>query len=156
MKARRRFLAMVASLALPVLPPLARAQSADNPIAPIDLRDPDVQSVTKGKAIRQGRVVLELPQLAENGNSVAMRLTVESPMTSQDHVRAVHLFSERNPVRHMATFYLGPRAGRAEIVSRVRLAGSQRVIALAELSDGSFWSGSAGVVVTISACLDES
>lgn len=154
---RRGFLAVAASLAL--APRFARAQAADmreNPIAPIDLRDPDVQAVTKGAAIRKGKVNLELPQLAENGNSVPMRLTVESPMTREEHVRAVHLFSERNPVRHMATFYLGPRAGRAEIVSRVRLAGSQRVIALAELSDGSFWSGSAGVVVTISACLDES
>jgi sulfur-oxidizing protein SoxY len=151
--ARRRFLATAASLVL--LPRAARAQQ-ENPIAPLDPRDPDVLAVTKGATVRKGRVGLELPQLAENGNSVAMRLTVESPMTAKDHVRAIHLFSERNPVRHMATFYLGPRAARAEIVSRIRLAGSQRVVALAEMSDGSFWSGSAGVVVTISACLDES
>jgi sulfur-oxidizing protein SoxY len=150
---RRRFLAAAASLALG--PRLAGAQ-AENPIAPIDPKDPDVQSVTKGAPIRAGRVTLELPPLADNGNSVAMRLAVESPMTPQDHVRAIHLFSERNPVRHMAAFYLGPRAGRAEIVSRVRLAGSQRIVALAELSDGSFWAGSAAVVVTLSACLDES
>jgi sulfur-oxidizing protein SoxY len=156
-KARRRFLAAAASLAL--APRLARAEVddlRDNPIAPIDPRDPDIQAVTQGAAIRAGKVKLELPPLADNGNSVAMRLTVESPMTAQDHVRAVHLFSERNPVRHMAAFHLGPRAGRAEIVSRVRLAGSQRVVALAELSDGTFWAGSASVVVTLSACLDES
>jgi sulfur-oxidizing protein SoxY len=152
-KARRRFLAAAASLAL--LPRVVRAQ-APNPVAPLDPRDPEIQAVTRGVTIRPGRVKLELPQLADNGNSVAMRLSVDSPMTQKDHVRAIHLFSERNPVRHMATFHLGPKAGRAEIVSRVRLAGSQRVVALAELSDGSFWSGSAGVVVTISACLDES
>jgi sulfur-oxidizing protein SoxY len=150
---RREFLAAAASLAL--APQVVRAQS-DNPIAPIDPRDPDVQSVTKGAAVRAGRVKLELPPLADNGNSVSMRVTVESPMTPQDHVRAIHLFSERNPVRHMAAFYLGPRSGRAEIVSRIRLAGSQRIVAVAEMSDGSFWAGSAPVVVTLSACLDES
>lgn len=149
---RREFIAAAASLAL--APGALRAQ--DNPIAPIDPRDPDVQSVTKGAPIRAGRVKLELPPLADNGNSVAMKLTVESPMTAQDHVRAVHLFSERNPVRHMAAFYLGPKSGRAEIDSRIRLAGSQKIIALAEMSDGSFWAGSASVVVTLSACLDES
>ena len=149
---RREFIAAAASLAL--APGAPRAQ--DNPIAPIDPRDPDVQSVTKGAPIRAGRVKLELPPLADNGNSVAMKLTVESPMTVQDHVRAVHLFSERNPVRHMAAFYLGPKSGRAEIDSRIRLAGSQKIIALAEMSDGSFWAGSASVVVTLSACLDES
>jgi sulfur-oxidizing protein SoxY len=153
MSTRRRFLALTASLAL--APRVVRAQ-AENPVAPLDPRDPEIQAVTKGAAVRIGKVKLELPQLADNGNSVAMRLTVDSPMTREDHVRAVHLFSERNPVRHMASFHLGPKAGRAEIVSRVRLAGSQRVIALAELSDGSFWAGSAGVVVTLSACLDES
>jgi sulfur-oxidizing protein SoxY len=152
---RREFIAAAASLAL--APQLARAQSqSDNPIAPIDPKDPDVQAATKGAPIRAGRVKLELPPLADNGNSVAMRLTVESPMTAQDHVRVVHLFSERNPVRHMAAFYLGPKSGRAEIASRIRLAGSQRIVALAEMSDGSFWAGSASVVVTLSACLDES
>lgn len=149
---RRRFIAAAASLAL--VPRLAPAQ--ENPIAPIDPKDPDVQSVTKGAPIRAGRVKLELPPLADNGNSVAMKLVVESPMSAQDHVRAVHLYSERNPVRHMAAFYLGPKSGRAEIVSRIRLAGSQKVVALAEMSDGSFWAGSASVVVTLSACLDES
>jgi sulfur-oxidizing protein SoxY len=149
---RREFIAAAASLAL--APGALRAQ--ENPIAPIDPKDPDVQSVTKGAPIRSGRVKLELPPLADNGNSVAMKLTVESPMTPQDHVRAVHLFSERNPVRHMAAFHLGPKSGRAEIASRIRLAGSQKIVALAEMSDGSFWAGSASVVVTLSACLDES
>ena len=149
---RREFIAAAASLAL--APRLAGAE--DNAIAPIDPKDPDVQSVTKGAPIRAGRVKLELPPLADNGNSVAMKLSVESPMTAQDHVRAVHLFSERNPVRHMAAFHLGPKSGRAEIASRIRLAGSQKIIALAEMSDGSFWAGSASVVVTLSACLDES
>ena len=116
---------------------------------------PLLDPITKGAPVTQGRVKLEMPLLADNGNSVSMRVSVESPMTEADHVRAIHLISERNPEARMASFHLGPRAGTAEITSRVRLAGSQRVVALAEMSDGSFWMGSANVVVTLSACVDE-
>jgi sulfur-oxidizing protein SoxY len=112
--------------------------------------------LTGGVAPRVGRVKLELPVLAENGNSVPMKVSVDSPMTEADRVRVIHLVSERNPVRLMASFHLGPWSGAAEIVSRVRLAGSQRVFALAQMSDGSFWLGLADVVVTLSACIDES
>ena len=106
--------------------------------------------------MQKGKVKLVLPQLADNGNSVPIRITVESPMTEADHVKSIHLYSERNPVSNMANFYLGPRAGRAEINSRVRLAGSQKVTAVAALSDGTFWHDTAAIVVTLSACLDES
>jgi sulfur-oxidizing protein SoxY len=145
---RRRFLAGAGgAVALAALPEGALAQAAIDPV---------VQGVVRGAPVRRGRVKLDLPELADNGNSVPVKVTVESPMTAADHVRAIHLLSERNPERNMATFQLGPRAGRAEIVSRVRLAGSQRVIALAELSDGSFWMDAAEIVVTLSACIDES
>lgn len=154
---RRRLLAAAAGLALPaLLPRSASAQGAENPIAPLDPLDPMVFDVTKGATIRKGKVKLELPPLADNGNAVPMRVSVDSPMSAKEHVRAIHLFSERNPVRHMAAFHLGPRAGKAEIVSRIRLAGSQTIVAMAELSDGSFWSDSARVQVTLSACVDES
>jgi sulfur-oxidizing protein SoxY len=103
-----------------------------------------------------GKVTLTLPQLADNGNSVPIRIVVDSPMTEADHVKSIHLFSERNPVSNMANFYLGPRAGKAEIESRVRLAGSQKVTAVAAMSDGTFWYDAAPIVVTLSACLDES
>ena len=146
---RRDFLAGVAgALVAPALPEAARAQY--NSI------DPAIRALTRGAPLEKGKVTLELPQLADNGNSVAMRVAVDSPMTAADHVKSIHLFSERNPVPRMASFYLGPKAGRAEISSRVRLAGSQRVTAVAELSDGSFWFDSAQVVVTLSACLGES
>ncbi len=112
--------------------------------------------LTGGTPVRLGRVRLDLPVLAENGNSVPMTVTVDSPMTSGDHVKAIHLVSERNPVRLMASFHLGPWSGKAEVASRVRLAGSQRVFALAQMSDGSFWLGLADVIVTLSACIDES
>lgn len=104
---------------------------------------------------KRGRVKLELPVLADNGNSVPMKVTVESPMTEADHVKVIRLISERNPEREMAVFHLGPRAGAAEISSRVRLAGSQTVTAIAEMSDGSQWMDTAHVQVTLSACVDE-
>jgi sulfur-oxidizing protein SoxY len=125
-------------------------------LAQVDPLDPLVRALTGGAPVRKGKVTLVLPQLADNGNSVPIRITVDSPMTEADHVKSIHLYSERNPVRNMANFYLGPRAGKAEIDSRVRLAGSQRVIAVARLSDGSLWYDAAPVVVTLSACLDES
>jgi sulfur-oxidizing protein SoxY len=131
-------------VALALLPAAGLAQS-----------DSLLQPVTKGAPVSKGRVKLEMPLLADNGNSVSMSVRVESPMTQADHVRAIHLISERNPETRMASFHLGPRAGSAEITSRVRLAGSQRVVALAEMSDGSFWMDTANVVVTLSACVDE-
>ena len=125
-------------------------------LAQVDPLDPLVRALTNGAPVRKGKVTLVLPQLADNGNSVPIRIAVDSPMTAADHVKSIHLYSERNPVPNMANFYLGPRAGRAEINSRVRLAGSQRVTAVAKLSDGSFWYDAAPIVVTLSACLDES
>jgi sulfur-oxidizing protein SoxY len=125
-------------------------------LAQVDPLDPLVWVVTNGAPVKQGKVAVTLPQLADNGNSVPIRITVESPMTEADHVKSIHLYSEKNPVRNMANFYLGPRAGKAEINSRVRLAGSQKVTAVAKLSDGSFWYDTASIVVTLSACLDES
>ena len=155
---RRRFLGAVGytaggAIAASLLPEAVLAQAA-----PVFAQQADsdalVKSVTRGKEAKTGRVKLELPILADNGNSVPMKVTVESPMTEADHVRTIRLLSERNPERDMATFHLGPRAGVAEITSRVRLAGSQRVVALAEMSDGSYWMGTADVTVTLSACVD--
>ena len=96
----------------------------------------------------------QLPALAVNGHSVAMTVRVDSPMTAAEHVRAVHLISEKNPVREMATFYLGPHSGRAEVGSRIRLNGTQRITAVAELSDGSFWSDQVAIEVREAACTD--
>jgi sulfur-oxidizing protein SoxY len=103
----------------------------------------------------RGKVKLEMPVLADNGNAVPAKITVESPMTEAEHVKLIRLVSEKNPEREMAVFHLGPRAGTAEIATRVRLAGSQRVTAVAEMSDGSSWMDTAEVAVTLSACVDE-
>lgn len=105
--------------------------------------------------INPGRVTLELPPLSENGNAVPLTLSVASPMTEADHVKAMHVFTEKNPQPEVASFYLGPRAGRARVSTRVRLADTQTVIAICELSDGSFWSASADVLVTLAACVEE-
>jgi sulfur-oxidizing protein SoxY len=118
--------------------------------------DPTVQKITGGARLSKGRVKLEMPVLADNGNAVPLKVNVESPMTTEDHVKAIHLVSDRNPMRHMAAFHFGPQSGRAELATRVRLAGSQNVTALAQMADGSYWYDSARIQVTLSACIDES
>lgn len=148
-EARRRFMAGAAGLlALPLLPRPAAAQ--------LSMLDPNVLAFTRGAEVRVGRVRLTLPSLADNGNSVPLRVVVDSPISAADHVRTIALISSRNPEPNIARFTLGPRAGRADISTRVRLAGSQRVMAVAECSDGSFWMDSRDIVLTISACVDES
>jgi sulfur-oxidizing protein SoxY len=109
---------------------------------------------TRGAVITPGRVTLHIPAIAENGFSVFTTVEVQSAMTAGDHVKAIHLFSEKNPIAHITTFRLGPRAGRAKVSTNIRLAASQRVTAVAEMSDGSFWSDEKNVVVTIAACID--
>jgi len=106
-------------------------------------------------SVQKGRVKLELPPLIENGNSVSMNVAVESPMTSEDYVKSIHVFNEKNPQPNVISVHIGPRAGRASISTRVRLADSQRVIAVAEMSDGTFWSDETDVIVTLAACLED-
>ena len=146
--ARRRFISVLSGLAAIPLLPVRAARAQADPFAPL------LRKLTGGAQVRTGRVTVDTPRLADNGHSVPLRLSVESPMTAADHVRSITLLSERNPRPVMATFHLGPKAGRAELATRVRLNGTQRVLAVAQLSDGSYWSGSAEVEVTESACLD--
>ncbi|HSF05727.1 MAG TPA: SoxY-related AACIE arm protein [Methylomirabilota bacterium] len=113
-----------------------------------------IRKVVGSARITPGKVTLELPPLIENGNAVPLTVSVDSPMTEADHVRAVHVFTEKNPQPNVVGFYLGPRAGRARVATRVRLADSQTVVAICQLSDGTFWSDSADVVVTLAACLE--
>jgi sulfur-oxidizing protein SoxY len=113
-----------------------------------------MKKVVGEASLRKGKVKLELPPLIENGNSVSMTVTVESPMTAADHVKAIHVFNEKNPQPDVISCYFGPRAGRAGITTRIRLADSQRVIAVAEMNDGTFWSDELEVIVTLAACLE--
>ena len=111
--------------------------------------------VVAGEAVvRTGKVKLEVPPLVENGNTVPMTVSVSSPMTTEDHVKSIHVFNEKNPQPNIVSVRLGPRAGRAQLATRVRLADSQNIIAIAEMSDGTCWSDDVDVVVTIAACLE--
>jgi sulfur-oxidizing protein SoxY len=114
-----------------------------------------IRKVVGAARVNTGKVKLDLPPLSENGNTVPLAISVESAMTQADHVRAIHVFTEKNPQPDVVSFRFGPRAGRASVATRIRLADTQTVVAISELSDGSFWSVSANVVVTLAACLEE-
>jgi len=114
-----------------------------------------IRAVVGEATVRTGKVKLEVPPLVENGNTVPMTVSVSNPMTPADHVVSIHVFNEKNPQPNMGNFYLGPHAGRAQVSTRIRLADSQKIVAIAKLSDGSFWSATTDVVVTLAACTDE-
>jgi sulfur-oxidizing protein SoxY len=114
-----------------------------------------IRNVVGEAEIRKGKVHLDIPALVENGNAVSLVVQVDSPMTEADHVKAIHVFNELNPQPNVISAYLGPHAGFAKVTTRFRLADTQTVLAIAQMSDGSFWSGSADVVVTIPACLEQ-
>jgi sulfur-oxidizing protein SoxY len=113
-----------------------------------------VSAFAGGATVRSGRVKLDIAPLVENGNTVPVSVSVDSPMSASDHVSAIALFNERNPQRDVAVFQLTPRAGRAQVSTRIRLATSQQLVAVARMSDGSFWSASAEVVVTLAGCVE--
>ena len=105
--------------------------------------------------VQVGKVRLDIPPLVENGNTVPMTVSVEGPMTAEAYVKSIYVFNEKNPQPNIGNFYLGPRAGRAQVSTRIRLADSQKVTAIARLSDDTFWSATADVVVTLAACTEE-
>lgn len=105
------------------------------------------------REIQTGRVTVTLPPIAENGFSVPFEVDVDSPMTEDDHVVQIAVFAPRNPLPDVARFHLGPRAGRARVATRIRMGGSQAITAVAEMSDGTLWAGSAETVVTLAACV---
>lgn len=143
---RRLLLALVAADAAAGTAHAAGGPRDEEPAAAI------VAQLIGDAAPRTGRIKLGLPELAESGNHVPLNLRVDSPMTASDHVRAIHVVAERNPRPWVASFQLGPRSGRAELDVRLRLRDSQTVTAFAQMSDGSWWTQSARVVVTIGAC----
>jgi len=114
-----------------------------------------IRRVVGDAPIKPGKVKLNLPPLVENGNTVAMSVAVDSPMTAKDYVKAIHVFTEKNPQPNVISVKLGPRAGKAEIATRVRLADTQTVTAICEMSDGSFWSDHVEVIITLGACLED-
>jgi sulfur-oxidizing protein SoxY len=105
--------------------------------------------------VQAGKVRLDIPPLVENGNTVPMTVSVDHPMTPDSFVRSIHIFNEKNPQPNVANFHLVPSAGRAQVTARIRLADTQKVVAIARLSDGTFWSASVDVIVTLAACTEE-
>jgi sulfur-oxidizing protein SoxY len=114
-----------------------------------------IRNVVGEAPVLAGKVKLDVPPLVENGNTVPMTVSVASPMTAQDYVKSIHVFNEKNPQPNIGNFHLGPRAGRAQVSTRIRLADSQKVVAIARLSDDTFWSATVDVVVTLAACTEE-
>jgi sulfur-oxidizing protein SoxY len=115
-----------------------------------------VQPIVKEAILLNKDLQIEAPLLADNGSLVPIQIQVQSPMSEQDHVTHIYLLSQRNPVTQMAVFQLGPWNGRAEVSTRLRLAGTQEVLALARLSNGEFRYKQMEIIVTESACVDAS
>jgi sulfur-oxidizing protein SoxY len=149
---RRRFLVETAALAgaagigLSLTPVPASATPASMRAA--------IKKIVGEAPLKKGKLKIDLPPLIENGNAVPLVLSCDSPMTAEDHVKAMHVFTEKNPQPNVISIQLGPRAGRASVSTRIRLADSQKVVAIAQMSDGSFWSEEIEVVVTLAACLE--
>jgi len=115
-----------------------------------------VRDFTGGAAPRDGRVRLDVAPLVENGNTVPLTVSAESPMTAADHVSAIAVFNTRNPQRDVAIFHFTPRSGSATVSTRIRLATSQTLVAVARMSDGSYWTTQTSVIVTLAGCIEES
>lgn len=148
---RRRFLAITAGSAIVTMMPVG----ADPAQATPEMMAAAIRDVVGGAVVRAGKVKLDVPPLVENGNTVPITVSVSSPMTEADHVKSIHIFNEKNPQPNVGNFHLGIRAGRAQVSTRIRLADSQKIVAIAKLSDGSFWSTTAEVVVTLAACTED-
>ena len=137
---------------------LAQTSPGRSAVAPQSLvaaRLAAIRRVTRGAVVSKGKLTLEIPELVDNGNSVTLSVKVDSPMTANNYVKAIHVITEKNPQPDVVSFRFTPRCGRATASTRVRLADTQTVLAICELSDGTFWSGSADTVVTLAACLEE-
>jgi sulfur-oxidizing protein SoxY len=146
MIARRTFMAYVGGLLswVTIRPALAARPSLEEAVS----------TFAGGAAVQTGRVTFDVPPLAENGNSVGVTVDVESPMSEGDYVKRIAIINQKNPQAGVAVFHLTPRAGRAHVSTRIRLGGSQTVMAVAEMSDGSYWSAAMDVIVTIAACVE--
>lgn len=149
---RRRFLGLAGSTAVLGAIPIVTLRPVEATPAMLATA---IRNVVGEAPVRTGKVKLDVPPLVENGNTVPMTVSVSNPMTSDDYVKSIHVFNEKNPQPNVGNFYLGPHAGRAQISTRIRLADSQKIVAIARLSDDSFWSATVDVVVTLAACTEE-
>ena len=149
---RRRFLGLAGGAAVAGAIPIVIVRPAE--ATPATLASA-IKQVTGGAAVQTGKVKIDIPPLVENGNTVPLTVSVAHPMAPEDHVKSIHIFNEKNPQPNIGNFYLGPHSGRAQVSTRIRLADSQKIVAIARLSDGTFWSVSVEVIVTLAACTEE-
>ena len=149
---RRRFLAIAGGAAVAGAVPVLTIRPAEATSTTLAAA---IRIVVGESPVHIGKVKLDIPPLVENGNTVPMTVSVNHPMAPEDHVRSIHVFNEKNPQANIANFHLGPHNGRAQVSTRIRLADSQKIVAIAKLSDGSFWSASVDVVVTLAACTED-
>lgn len=139
--------AAAATLAvLSALPRDAAAQAAGNKHLEV------LKKLVNGKDAKPGKVKLRIPEIAENGNTVPLTVAVDSPMTANDYVKAVHVVTDGNPAPDVMSVFFTPGCGKAEVSTRMRLARTQNVVAYAEMSDGSVWSAQSEAKVTIGGC----
>jgi len=146
---RRTFLATTAALAATIVvrPTTLRAQN--DSLAAL------VRAYANGAPLREGRVKLDIAPLVDNGNSVPIEVVVQSPMTARDYVAGIVVFNEKNPQRDVAEFVLTPLTGRARVAARIRLAMTQKIVAVARMNDGSCWTHTVEVLVTLAACIED-
>ncbi len=149
MKSRRTFMASSTAVATSILLRPATLLAQSDSLAAV------VRAYAGGAKLIEGRVKLDIAPLVDNGNSVPIEVSVESPMTATDHVVAIAVFNEKNPQRDVVEFMLGPRAGRAHVATRIRLATTQKLVAVAKMQDGTCWTHTVDVLVTLAACIEE-
>jgi sulfur-oxidizing protein SoxY len=148
MIARRRFMVLAGSGLIVPLAPVGTARATPSQVSGL------IHDLAGGAEVRGGRVKLDLPVMVENGNTVSMTVSVDAPRSGPDSVQSIDVFAEGNPLPHVVRFVFGPRAGAPRVATRIRLATSQTVIAVAKLADGSCWRDSVDLIVTLAACID--
>ena len=146
---RRTFIATGAALVATVIVRPAAALTQSSVLTPL------VNQYAAGGPVREGRVKFDIAPLVDNGNSVPIEVTVDSPMTPAQHVIGIAIFNEKNPQNDVAQFILTALSGRARVATRMRLAVTQQLVAVAKMNDGSCWTHTVEVLVTIASCIEE-
>ena len=146
---RRAFIATSAALAATVMLRPAAAMTQSSVLTPL------VIQFAAGGTVREGRVKFDIAPLVDNGNSVPIEISVDSPMTQAEHVVTIAVFNEKNPQNDVVQFTLTPLSGRARVATRMRLAVTQQLVAVAKMNDGSCWTHTVDVLVTIASCIEE-
>jgi len=149
---RRQFLNLAGSVTVAGTMPIVTLRPLEATPAMLNAA---IRNIVGEAPVRAGKVKLDIPPLVENGNTVPMTVSVASPMTANDYVKSIHVFNEKNPQPNIGNFHLGPSSGRAQVSTRIRLADTQKVVAIARLSDDTFWQVTTEIVVTLAACTEE-